>query len=260
VVNEQELASEARRSAAQLRGAVSNRGVTIAAVSTRPPNSSNQQGGNGARRGSMFGTNVLDETAAQLVCSKVLLSRDKTKMPDLRFAPDALRLLSYGIQQHMANIVDLSSANSRKRSNRTACEHFTKTQKLMSLESEGSAVGEVAPENRRNLGMLWGPDVAAAAKTDMIEHAKLFFENYATEEESLKVELQQLDDERKPVGRRRQKETKESAPAAAAKEWWVKEVRRCCSLCIWVHAHVYGQCIAHSLLFAAMHMYSVLLV
>lgn len=219
VVNDKDVLNETRRSTELLRGTV-NRGVAIPAVSTRPPISA------APRRQSMFGSNVLDETTAKLVCARVLLSRDKSKMPDMRFAPDALRLLSFGIQQHLANIIDISSANGRKRSNRTACEHFQKTQKLISMQTADSAAGEVASENRKNLGMMWGPDNAEAARKDGIERARLFFENYSAEEESLKAELQQLDEERKSSGRRKKDGSDSAAEAAATapKEWWLKEV------------------------------------
>lgn len=66
-------------------------------------------------------------------------------------------ILSEGIQIHLTHLIDAAIVHSRKRTNRTAAEHFIKSQQLISKDSSVSASGEVAPENRGNLGMLWGP-------------------------------------------------------------------------------------------------------
>ena len=212
-VTDGEIGNEVKLSRTELREAVNSRRVVIPAVSTRP---APPQASRSTSSSAIFSSNILNEQLAQALEQKVL------RPHQMRCAPGTLRLLSYGIEQHFANIIDVASAHSRKRSNRTATEHFNKTQKLMSID-KGSSTGEVAPENRLNLGMMWGRDIGVALSEDSRKREIAFISRYADEEESLRVELQQIDDERKANSRKRNKTEAESA-AASSKNWWVKEV------------------------------------
>ena len=218
VVKDEEARDELMRSRSQQRGALNGRGVTIPAVSTRPPPQDAPSGSSGRPATSTFSANVLNEQTAQSIANAVLHQKG------MRCGPDALRLLSFGIQQHLANIIDAATAFSRKRSNRTACEHFNKTQKLMSLDLPGSGVGEVAPENRLNLGMMWAPDVGTQLRSEIAAKEETYAKKYAEEEESLRSELVKIDEERKSAGRKRSKEDGPASSSTAGKDWWIKEV------------------------------------
>lgn len=135
-------------------------------------------------------------------------------------SPEAALILSEGIQRHLIDIIDSSITHSRKRTNRTAIEHFMKTQLLIENDIPGSGRGEVHPINRENLGMLWGPPRLEELEEYVLKTNDQYSERRAHLIESIKQELT-IDEEK-----RSQKKKGQNLPAEVMKDpWWIQDDR-----------------------------------
>ncbi len=137
---------------------------------------------------------------------------------------DALLLLSEGIQSHLSQLTDGSIIHGRKRTNRTANEHFVKSQVLIEKDMPYSGRGEVMPDNRGNLGMLWGPPLLEGLDEYILQKTDEYNEKRVILSEKIKEELSGDDASRVPKkkvpgpggGPSHQPDFKDS--------WWIREV------------------------------------
>jgi hypothetical protein len=133
-------------------------------------------------------------------------------------SPNAALVLSEGIQIHLTQIIDASVTNHRKRTNRTATEHFLKSQELIKTEFPGSGPGEVVSINRGNLGMLWGPPKLEELDEHLSKTKDQYFERRILLTEAIRQELTADED------RRLQKKKGQNLPAESMKDpWWIHD-------------------------------------
>lgn len=135
----------------------------------------------------------------------------------ISLSPDAASVLSQGIQFHLTYLIDAAIIHSRKRTNRTATEHFTKSQQLIAKDLPNSAPGEVAPENRGNLGMLWGPPRLEELEEFMMKTNDQYHQMKSQVTNIIKQELT-ADDER------RQQKKKGQGTTSEHLNWWNQDV------------------------------------
>jgi hypothetical protein len=134
--------------------------------------------------------------------------------------PEAALMLSEGIQLHLSQLIDAAIIHSRKRTNRTAIEHFIKSQILIDKEFPNSSSGEVMPENRGNLGMLWGPPRLEELDEEILKTNDQYNEKRTLLTETMKQELSLDDDKRL----QRKKGAGASSGNDLNKDWWTRDV------------------------------------
>jgi hypothetical protein len=132
-------------------------------------------------------------------------------------------MLSEGIQLHLSQLVDASVIHSRKRTNRTAIEHFMKSQFLIEKEFPNSSSGEVMPENRGNLGMLWGPPRLEELDEEIMKTNDQYNEKRIALTETIKQELSQDDEKR--LQRKKGGGGGGGVANDLVKDWWIRDVR-----------------------------------
>jgi hypothetical protein len=133
---------------------------------------------------------------------------------------DAALILSEGIQIHLTQIIDAAIIHSRKRTNRTATEHFVKSQLLIEKDLPGSGPGEVVSVNRGNLGMLWGPPRLEELEEHILSSNDQYTQRRILLVESIKQDL--TADEEK---RLQKKKGQNTLPTAGTMQdpWWIRD-------------------------------------
>lgn len=115
--------------------------------------------------------------------------------PPMVMSAEARRCLSQGIQYHLASVIEAANTNCRKRTNRTACDHYEKTQRLFEEDRSDAPRGSIKPENRRNLGMMWGPDRRLEIDTEIEKEKAEYKRKYLLAMHGMKAELTAQDEE-----------------------------------------------------------------
>ena len=142
------------------------------------------------------------------------------KPPSVQISHDAGYLLSEGIQIHLSHLIDAALIHSRKRTNRTATEHWIKSQILIDKEYPYSGHGEVCPQNRANLGMLWGPPRMEELEEETLQKNDEYNEKRIRLVETLVDEFKN-DDEKRTQRKKGPVPANQDLPKDA---WWARDV------------------------------------
>jgi hypothetical protein len=98
-----------------------------------------------------------------------------------------------------------------------------KSQFLIEKEFPNSSSGEVMPENRGNLGMLWGPPRLEELDEEIMKTNDQYNEKRIALTETIKQELSQDDEKR--LQRKKGGGGGGGVANDLVKDWWIRDVR-----------------------------------